>query len=256
MITKYHRPKSLDQAIKLLSKPDTFPLGGGTLLSQKFDTFFAVVDLQDLGLNKIHKVGDKLEIGATTTLSSLVESPYIPKALVQALLLEIPVNIRNIATVAGTLVSCDGRSPFAVAMLALDAKMTFTSGYEPTTLGNYLPLRSNIDRVHSFMPLKLITKIEIPLNVKYVFETIARTPMDRPIVCAALVQWPSGRTRLSLGGYGSAPLLALDGNDPGGVALAARYAYKEALDEWASAEYRSEMAAVLAMRCARGIENS
>jgi hypothetical protein len=85
--------------------------------------------------------------------------------------------------------------------------------------------------------------------VRLAFETVARTPADRPIVCAALAQWPSGRTRLALGGYGQAPLLAMDGNEPGGVETAVRNAFAEAGDEWASAEYRSEMAAVLAKRC-------
>lgn len=256
MINKYYRPQSLDQAIYLLSKPGTYPLGGGTLLTRNSDFSFAVVDLQDLGLNKIHKVGEKLEIGATATLSSLVESQYLPKALIQTLLLETPVNIRNMATVAGTLVSCDGRSPFAVAMLASAAKLNFTSPQEPTTLGNYLALRSDLEGVHPFKPVKLVTKIEIPINAKCAFKTIARTPMDRPIVCAALAQWPSGRTRLCLGGYGSSPILVLDGNDQGGLETAAREAYKDANDRWASAEYRSEMAAVLAMRCAEEIANS
>ena len=34
MIKTYHRPQTLDEALALLNQPDTFPLGGGTLLSQ------------------------------------------------------------------------------------------------------------------------------------------------------------------------------------------------------------------------------
>jgi len=73
--------------------------------------------------------------------------------------------------------------------------------------------------------------------------------MDKPIICAALARWPSGRTRLALGGWGNAPVLALDGNEPGGVEEVTRNAAAESGDEWASAEYRSEVAAVLAGRC-------
>ena len=131
-------------------------------------------------------------------------------------------------------------------MLALDAKITFASGNEKITLGNYLPLRVGVNSAH---PGKLITKVEIPLNVKLAFETVARTPADKPIVCAALAQWPSGRTRLALGGWGQAPTLALDGNESGGLEEAARNACSEAADEWASTEYRQEVAAVLAKRC-------
>ena len=245
MITEYYRPQTLEEALKLLACPDTRPLGGGTVLTQKSEASFAVVDLQALGLDKIHKAGGKLEIGASATLSLLLDSPHIFPALATATRLEAPLNLRNMGTVAGTLVTCDGRSPFATVMLALDAKITLINAQSSvsTGLGDWLPLRGDTLRG------KLITKIEIPLNLKLAFQSVARTPADRPIVCAALAQWPTGRTRLALGGWGQSPLLAMDGNEPGGVEEAARNAFAEAADEWASAGYRCEIAAVLAKRC-------
>ena len=256
MITDYIRAQSIEQAIDFLSNPDFYPMGGGTLLTQKSDDAFSVVDLQELGLNQIHKVGEKLEIGASATLSLLVESPHISPVIANVIMRESSINIRNSATVAGTLTACDGRSPFAVAMLSLDAKLIFTPGVESLTLGNYLPQRTAVGSVHPSLPGKLITRIEIPDTVRFAFEAIARTPGDRPIVCAAVTRWPSGRTRLALGGHGSAPILALDGNEPGGLESAARSAYADARDDWASAEYRSEMAAVLAKRCASSIASN
>lgn len=258
MITEYHRPHSMEEALKLLLRPNTLPLGGGTVLTQASDQSFAVVDLQALGLDKIHKVGNTLEIGAAVTLSLLLESPHILPALASTLRLETPLNLRNTGTVAGMLVTCDGRSPFATALLALDAKLLIAPDDEQLMLGNFLPLRVGADGVHpgehySSLPGKLITKIEIPLNVKLAFETVARSPADRPIICAALAQWPSGRTRLALGGWGKFPTLAMDGNEPGGIEEAARNAFAESGDEWASAEYRSDVAAVLAKRCLESI---
>ncbi|KAF0108672.1 MAG: putative selenate reductase FAD-binding subunit [Anaerolineaceae bacterium] len=257
MITQYFRPTTLDEAIQLLAKPNTRPLGGGTVLNQRSDESFAVVDLQALGLDKIHKSGGKLEIGATATLSLLLENAYIPAALAAAIRLEAPLNLRNIGTVAGALAACDGRSPFAAVMLALDAKVIFVPDNEQITLGNYLPLRVGAGLVParggrpqgSPLQSQLITKIEIPLNVKLAYESVARTPADKPIVCAALAQWDSGRTRLVLGGWGASPSVAMDGNEASGVEAAARNAAHDAADEWASAEYRSEVAAVLAKRC-------
>jgi putative selenate reductase FAD-binding subunit len=246
MITQYYRPQTLEEALQLLSQADTRPLGGGTLLSQPSTASYAVVDLQALGLDKISKSGDKLAIGATVTLQTLLESSYASAALKAALRLETPLNLRTMGTVAGTLVTCDGRSPFAVVMLALDAKMIFAPGEENINLGNYLPVRLGAEAVRS---AKLITAIEIPLNAKLAFESVARSPADKPIVCAALAQWPSGRTRLALGGYGKAPALALDGNAPNDVEAAARNAFAEAGDAWASREYSQEIAAVLAKRC-------
>jgi putative selenate reductase FAD-binding subunit len=247
MITVYHRPKNLKETLDLLKQPDTFPLGGGTLLSKPGPAPIEVVDLQALGLNALSLKGNALEIGATATLQQLLESPEVPDALKAAIKLEAPLNIRNTATVAGTLVTADGRSTLTTLMLALDAKVMMAGEETAISLGDFLPLRP--DNVRG----KLITAIEIPLNTKTAFETVARTPADKPIVCAALASWPSGRTRLVLGGYGKAPLLAMDGTEPEGLETAASNAFHEAADEWASAEYRMDVAATLAKRCLASI---
>lgn len=241
MITTYHRPRTLDEALTLLSQPNTVPLGGGTLLSTLKTDPVEVVDLQSLGMDSINQIGNNLEIGATARLQSLLDFEHCPEALKSALRLEAPLNIRNAATVAGTLVACDGRSTFAATLLALDAKLSIIVDRksEIVNLGEFLPLR----------PRGLITSITIPLNVKFAFDYVSRTPSDKPIVCAALTQWNSGRTRLALGGFGKNPLLAMDGTEADGIQEAARNAFHEAADEWASAEYRMDAAAVLARRC-------
>ena len=244
MITEYYRPETLPEALELLKQPDTLPLGGGTLLSTLKSASVKVVDLQALGLNTLQKKGNNLEIGATVTLQQLLEGEHTPDALKGALKLEAPLNIRNTATVAGTLVAADGRSTFTTVMLALDAKLT-VDGRRSTVdgLGEFLPLRP--DNLRG----TLITAIQIPLNAKLGFESVARTPADKPIVCAALATWPSGRTRLALGGYGKAPLLAMDGTESEGLDAAAQNAFHEATDECASVEYRMDVAATLAKRC-------
>jgi putative selenate reductase FAD-binding subunit len=250
MITQYFRPQNLEEALKLLSQPHTRPLGGGTLLTQWNDESFAVVDLQALGLDTLRKSSNHLEIGATVTLQNLLESPDIPTMLKAALEVEIPLNVRTMGTVAGTLVTCDGRSPFGTVMLAQDAKCFFAGEHSSIiTLGDLLPLRDEILRG------KLITSIEIPINIDLAFDRVARTPADLPIVCAALARWPSGRTRLALGGWGQTPLLAMDGNESGGLQEAALNVCAGAADEWASAEYRMEVAGILVKRCQEQIHS-
>jgi hypothetical protein len=44
-------------------------------------------------------------------------------------------------------------------------------------------------------------------------------------------------------------MLAMDGTEADGLEIAANNAYQEAADEWASAEYRMDVAATLAGRC-------
>ncbi len=239
MITAYHRPKTLEEALALLSKPNVRPLGGGTLLSRTSESI-EVADLQALGLNALTRKGAELELGATLTLQALMESEECPAALKTAIRLEAPLNLRNAATVAGALAAADGRSPFATALLALDAKIVF-AGEDSSAMGagEYLLTR----------PAGLITAITVPLNAKFAFEYVSKTPLDKPLVCAALTQWKSGRARLALGGYGKSPLLAMDGTEAEGLEAAARNAYHEAQDEWASADYRMDVAATLARRC-------
>ncbi|NOH02386.1 MAG: hypothetical protein HND47_10765 [Chloroflexi bacterium] len=252
MISTYHRPRTLDEALTLLTQPNTFPLGGGTLLSRATTDSVAVVDLQALGLDSIAAKGNDLEIGATCTLQVLLESEHCPAALKTALKLEAPLNIRNTATVAGTIVAADGRSTFVTMLLAMDGKITAISEQLSVSSG-----QSSVISAGEYLltrPKGLITQITVPLNAKFAFEYVSKTPADKPIVCAALTQWNSGRARLTLGGYGKTPMLAMDGTEAEGIQEAARNAYHEAGDEWASAEYRMEMASVLARRALEALK--
>lgn len=248
MIVEYHRPEQLSEALALLARPTprTLPMGGGTMLSRMRKPDVAVVDLQRLGLNKIEKEGQLLHIGATVTLQQVFETDQIPasihEALRESLLHEVSLNLRQMASVAGLLASCDGRSPLVTALLALDPRMVWQPGEEIQSAGDYLPLREE------FPGGRLITSVRIPLNPSLRFAMVARSPMDRPVVCAAVAMWPSGRTRVALGGFGSAPFLAMDGPEPAGAAVAAREAYRFAEDAWAGAAYRSETAGKLVQR--------
>lgn len=248
MIVEYHRPETMPEALELLARKDprTVPLGGGTALSRNNKPDVAVVDLQKLGLNKIEREGQLLHLGAAVTLQTLYESSVLPAdiqdSLRESLTHEVGVNLRQTASLAGTLVCCDGRSPFVTALLALDPRLKWIPGDETQALGDYLPLREE------FGEAQLIVDIRIPLNAKLQFAMVARSPMDRPVVCAAVATWPSGRTRVTLGGFGKAPILAMDGPEPGGAGVAAREAYRFTDDAWASAAYRMDIAAKLVQR--------
>jgi len=242
MIRNYHRPTSLDEALALLSQADARPMGGGTVLNRPGPGFVDAVDLQAVGLGGLEPDGSSLAIGATVTLERLNQAEQAPEALKRAIRLEASLNLREMATAAGQLVAADGRSAYACAMLALDARLVWAPGDVEVGLGDWLPLRGKRQ------PGRLITAVKIALRPALYFETIGRTPGDLPIVCLAAAHWPSGRTRVALGGFGDAPVLAFDGPEPAGADAACQDAYSRAGDAWASAEYRAEMAAVLARR--------
>jgi CO/xanthine dehydrogenase FAD-binding subunit len=256
MIVEYNRPKTIQEALDLLARkePVSVPMGGGSALNRYSLGPLAVVDLQALPFNRILQNGENLELGATVTLQAfydfIVDTPGLPLALHAALLQEANNNLRQVATLAGTLVAATGRSPLVTVLLALDAALITLSskGEDVISLGDFLPVRGE------YLPGRLITKIQFPCSIRLAFEYVARSPADQPIVCAALAQWPGKRTRLALGGCGLAPVLALDGVDPAGVEAAAQNAYDQAGDVWASAAYRREVAGILARRCLTELE--
>jgi CO/xanthine dehydrogenase FAD-binding subunit len=252
MILEYHRPESLDEALTLLSQktPTTVPLGGGTVLSQAHATEFAVVDLQALGLSDFKVVGNGFEVGSAFTLQALYEQNAIPEALKLAIQLESTQNIREMATIAGALVTADGRSAFACSMMALDTQLFWLPGEKKVSLGDWYSSRP------TWKDGKLITKISFAKNAVFELEVVNRTPDDLPIVCAAAARWPSGRIRLILGGWGKQPILVADGEglSSDDASRAASDAYGEAGDAWATAEYRKEIAGTLASRVIRRLQ--
>jgi CO/xanthine dehydrogenase FAD-binding subunit len=244
MILEYHRPNTIDEALKLLQrpKPVTLPLGGGTVLNATFDRNIAVVDLQKLNIDSITMKRKKLNIGATCKLQSLLEGVELPGDLSKVIRLEAAYNTRHMASVAGALVSADGRSPFTTALLSLDATLTLQPKNEEIGLGDFLPLRTYK------LKGRLITQITLSNKVNFGFDYVSRTPSDRPIVCVAGTKWPSGRTRIAVGGFGDAPTLAFDGPDDHGAVTAAKNTYEQAGDQWAGADYRQEVASILTSR--------
>lgn len=254
MIVEYNRPEHLDAALALLqrSEPATLPLAGGTALVRPSAMPIAVVDLQALGLNTLQVQGSLLVVGATATLEQLLNWTQAEGAahesgpsaiLAKVIRHEATYNLRQAASVAGTLVAASGRSPFATALLALDAGLALQPGNESLGSGDLLPVRT--ERLRG----RLIVSITLPLNARLAYHYVARTPADRPLVCAAAARWPSDRVRVVVGGFGPAPMMIFDGTEPDGAEAAARSAYSAAGDAWASAEYRSAMAGLLVGRC-------
>lgn len=245
MIKGYYRPSSVEEALDLLARNDVdiYPLGGGTQLSQPTASPITVVDLQDLGLSDILQRGNSLEIGATSTLQALYDYDLTPESLRQSILLETNYNIRQAGTIAGTIVMADGRSTLVTALLAMDSIIEFLPNDVKVVLGDLLAARA------AQLKKRLITKISIPANVQLAFKYVSRSPADLPQICVAVAKWPSGRTRVTLGGYGEVPRLVLDGPEGNGAVKAARAAYSTADDEWASADFRQDVAATLTRRC-------
>ena len=246
---QYHRPQTLDEALELLEHG--VPLAGGTRLTPSLRGVEALVDLQDLALEQIEATESTLEFGGTATLQGLVDngSP-LPEALMQAARLEAGWNIRNRATVAGTIVTGDGRSPLLTVLLALRTGLELAPGGDRISLGDAF------DRGTDRTGGKLITAIHAANPGRLEYAQVARSPADRPQICAAVAVDQSEKlVGIALGGYGAHPmLLPIDGAlEAKEAANLARTMYADAGDQWASADYRSSAAATLVARLLKDV---
>lgn len=269
-LQQIHKPTTLQDALALLQQPGTVALGGGSqLLSERRRDVRAVVDLSALGLAYIRESVGTIVIGATTTLAALDESPMLRAfangVLAQAAHRSASSILRNQATIAGTLIS-EPDGVLAVALLALDARVTVVEKETRTlALGEWLMEMQE-------MRQSLVTEIAVPMtNARASLQIVARTPSDKPIVCAVASARVEnnrvGEVRVALGGIGATALRAqameraLEGQvlDEARIASAAKLAstglaprgdFSTALrkDLRGSVEYRTEMAGVLARR--------
>jgi CO/xanthine dehydrogenase FAD-binding subunit len=256
-LDEYHRPTDLAAAIATLRRPRprTVPLAGGTWLNPRLGKEVeatAVVDLSELGLAGIERDPDTLRLGPMATLADVAEDECC-QTLASGLLAttarrDAVVNVRNAATVGGTVVVAPPDSELILALLALDAHLTVQSdGVRSWSLTRFLA-----DRTRALNG-GLITQVQIhlPLQAAGGLAHVTRTPFDHPIVAAVAVisEDPDAR-RIALGGVASRPLVVTFeriAEADGAVAKAIDSAEPYG-DFRGTADYRREMGALMARR--------
>ena len=243
MFLEHHQPTTLQETLDLLRRetPRTVPLAHGVFLRHNPPSDLAVADLSNLALDRIQARSVYLEIGAMVRLSNLLEADQISPQLKDCVRLEAPAAWQRQGSVGGALVVADGRSPFTAILLAMDARLTIEPGAEEIFLGDFLPFR------HDMLAGRLITRVIIPTNIAYVIQYDPDYESTHPAVCAAVARWPSGRTRVALGGYGSEPILAFDSPEDTGVGFAVEDAFSRVEDPPGSVESLQEAAVRLTM---------
>lgn len=272
-----HKPTAIADALELIKQPGVIPLAGGTALNaQARDDVSAVVDLSALGLSYIRESNGTVAIGAMTTLAMIEESPIL-RALANGVVAQAAHRsassvLRNQATIAGTLIS-DPNGILMTSLLACHAKLKIApevvfvavpegeieDSFDGIAIAYYLAYRQLM------FTDNLVTEIVIPLATpRASLQTVARTPSDKPIVSAgASVRIENGiarNVRIVLGGIADLSVRALESEQAleGQIVTDAliEQAMSKLIDpEWqvhsdfrGSAEYRKEMAMVLARR--------
>ncbi len=184
----------------------------------------------------LERKGDVLEVGAGCTLQQIVEADaLVPPALAAACRAEAAWNLRNMATLGGTVVSSDGRSPVLAAVLALEAEVHGLPRDE------WKPIDAFLDSRGQESGHRLLSAFRWPAGSTLRSLHVGRTPMDRPVVLAAVGRSAGGAYRVVLGGHGPRPIRvpeaeqALGQGDVPAAVRCAEKAYAEAGDAWASA---------------------
>lgn len=134
MVQKYVFPDTIPQAVSILadSKGKARIIAGGTdLVLDIRDGKFSAETLVDLsnveGLNRIEEVDGNISIGANVTHTQIVKSELIQKhapGLVDACRKIGSLQIRNVATVVGNVVTGNPAADSAVALACLDTTAT------------------------------------------------------------------------------------------------------------------------------------
>jgi CO/xanthine dehydrogenase FAD-binding subunit len=232
-LKEYHRPGGLPEAVALLRRSDvrTVVLGGGTwLMGEAPHDVEAVVDVADLGLNKIVVDANMLRIGAAVVHQTLVEHELMGAAagrqsplrvIGQAAAAMSGRSIRNRATIAGAVVTADSASPLVTALLACDADVVVAGARDerrdvqgPPDFWRVIPLSGFLAYRRQVLDEgSLITEVRLPIPstaTRSSYERVARTPKDYPIVCAVasltMKDGVAGNVRVAVGGVAAAPI--------------------------------------------------
>lgn len=260
-IEAYHRPSSLDDALDLTAEHESGLeiVSGGTLTMPEINEGHAfpehVLDLRELGLDYVSEADGGIAIGATATLTQVIEEADVP-LLGKAARHTGGWAVRNVATVGGNLFSPPPLGDFAVALLALDAEI----GIHGRDGERSLPLSDfyDDDGGRALAPDELVTEIRVPAvdgETAYVKYTRSQEPAPPIVTVVANVVREDDtvdRARLALNGAGPHPVRmadaedALEGSslDDDAIARAADLAAEAAdppEDALASAWYRRRM---------------
>jgi CO/xanthine dehydrogenase FAD-binding subunit len=264
----YWLPQSLAEAMSLLAEhgPALFVMAGGTLAMPLINKGISipqkVMGLRRAGLNYVHQADGSLRIGATATLSQMLQQESIP-LLRQAAHNVGSWAVRNMGTAGGNLFAPPPAGDFTVALLALDARVKLASlGKERVVpLGEFYSgfMRTVLE------PGELVVEIEVPRPrgmttvVKH-----GRLHANTPAIVGVAVRIvkENGRVRearISLNGVGPHPKRARNAEaavigsalDAAAIAAAGNAAAQECepfTDPIASEWYRRKMTGVFVRR--------
>lgn len=204
MISNYHRPSELDEAISLLARPDvvTAVVAGGTAITAAdLPVATEVVDIQSVVGCTIERKADRVIFHAMARLQDVVDDEATPPLIAELAHRAGPNTLRNAATIGGVVAASHPESELLAGLLVHEATITLTSpaGQTEIALANLL---ANGDVLAG----AIITAVSVAIGGETASARTGRTPADTSIVAAVGRITPAGLS-IALTGVAATPVL-------------------------------------------------
>ena len=256
-IREYKRAESLEEAWQLNQKRLNRVLGGMIWLKMENINVGTAIDLSGLGLDTIEETDEGFSIGAMVTLRQLELHPglaaYTDGAVRESVRHIVGVQLRNLATVGGSIYSRFGFSDVLTMFLALNASVELYKG-------GVVPLAEYAQRPYD---RDILVRVLVPKeNARFVYQSVRNSQTDFPVLTCATAKLADGSIRAAIGARPGKAVLYTAAPEAGETAeeFAARFAAEVKADIKTesnlrgSAEYRRHLAGVLTKRAVCRLE--
>ena len=249
-IREYARPATLEEAWQLNQKKPNRVLGGMLWLKMEKINVGTAIDLSALGLDTIEETDTEILIGAMATLRDLETNAalnaYTAGAVREAVRHIVGVQLRNLATVGGSLYSRFGFSDVLTMFLVLDAQVELYKG-------GIVPLSEYAERPKD---RDILVRVIVPKRkAKFNYQSVRISQTDIPVLTCASVKDENGY-RFAIGARPARAQIYAQPVDRTAEQMAevVRAEIKTGSSLRGSAEYRRHLAGVLVRRAAHALD--
>ena len=256
-IREYKKAESLEEVWQLNQKKNNRVLGGMIWLKMETINVGTAIDLSGLGLDTIEETDEGFSIGAMVTLRQLEQHPglaaYADGAVRESVRHIVGVQLRNLATVGGSIYSRFGFSDVLTMFLSLNASVELYKG-------GIVPLAEYAQQPYD---RDILVRVLVPkTQAKFYYQSVRNSQTDFPVLTCAAAKTADGGYRFAIGArpgkavvYDFAPEAGETTEQKAArFAAAVRADIKTESNMRGSAEYRNHLSGVLVKRAVRKLE--
>lgn len=248
-IREYKRAESLEEAWQLNQKHPNRVLGGMIWLKMENINVGTAIDLSGLGLDTIEETDEGFSIGAMVPLRQLELHPglaaYTDGAVRESVRHIVGVQLRNLATVGGSIYSRFGFSDVLTLFLALNASVElYKGGIVPLAEFVKMPYDRDI----------LVRVIVHKEQAAFCYRSVRPTKTDFPALTCCAARTGDGQYRFAVGARPMPAVLICPSCPVQDMPAAVQQAVTTGSNIRGSAAYRRHLTGVLVRRCIEQLE--